>query len=498
VKRYLLSVIVAAACVAVPAAQQAMPPAQGNPAKAAGTILKGKAPVSKEILKVSLPKSQEADLSNGVHLIVIEDHRAPQVFFQMIIEGAGGYFDPPAVPGLATFTASLMRQGTTTRTSEQISEQMDRLAASVGVGAGLSSASATVTGNGLTTNLDTVLALMADVMLNPSFPQTEIDLYKSRSRANFMSQRTQPGFLAQERLSKAIFGEHPSSRVSPTPAALDALTRDALVEFHKTHYVPDRAVLAVAGDITLAQAKEKAEAVFGGWKKAGASMAAQQAPMAPSHPTIAFVARPNSVQTSLRVGTLAIERTSPDYDALSVANRVLGGGPTGRLFEHLREQKGYTYGAGSGFSGTRIPGAWSASTDVRSEVTDAALTDLLDEIRQMRDVPVPDKELADTKKALIAGFALSLESPNAILGNYIDRYLYKLPADYWDTYPARIEAITSADIQRVARKYWAADRLQIVAVGDAAKVEPALKKLGDYEVFDAEGKSVRRTGSSIQ
>jgi len=498
VKRYLLSVIAAAACVAVPAAQQAMPPAQGNPAKAAGTILKGKAPVSKEILKVSLPKSQEADLSNGVHLIVIEDHRAPQVFFQMIVEGAGGYYDPPAVPGLATFTASLMRQGTTTKTSEQISEQLDRLAANVGVGAGLSSASATVTGSGLTTNLDTVLALMADVMLNPSFPQTEIDLYKSRSRANFMSQRTQPGFLAQERLSKAIFGEHPSARVSPTPAALDALTRDALVEFHKAHYVPDRAILAVAGDITLAQAKEKAEAVFGGWKKAGASMVAQQAPMAPSHPTIAFVARPNSVQTSLRVGTLSIERTSPDYDALSVANRVLGGGPTGRLFEHLREQKGYTYGAGSGFSGTRIPGAWSASTDVRSEVTDAALTDLLDEIRQMRDVPVPDKELADTKKALIAGFALSLESPNAILGNYIDRYLYKLPADYWDTYPARIEAITAADIQRVARKYWAADRLQIVAVGDAAMVEPALKKLGDYEVFDAEGKSVRRTGSSIQ
>lgn len=497
-KRYFLAFAVAAAVVAVPAAQQAMPPTQGNPAKAPGTILKGKAPVSKEILKVSLPKSQETDLSNGVHLIVIEDHRAPQVNFQMIVEGAGGYYDPAALPGLATFTAALMRQGTTSKTSEQISEQLDRMAAGVGVGAGLSSAAATVSGNGLTTNLDTVLALMADVLMNPSFPQSEIDLYKSRTRANLMSQRTQPGFLAQERLSKAIFGDHPSSRVSPTPAALDALTRDALVGFHKAHYVPDRAVLAVAGDVTLAQAKEKAEAAFGGWKKAGATIAAQDAPPSPSRATIAFVARPNSVQTSLRVGTLSIERTSPDYDALSVANRVLGGGPTGRLFEHLREQKDYTYGAYSNFSGTRIPGSWSASTDVRSEVTDAALTDLLDEIRQMRDVPVSDKELADTKRALIAGFALSLESPNAILANYIDRYLYKLPADYWDTYPARIEAITAAEIQRVARKYWAADRLQIVAVGDAAKVEPALKKLGEYEVFDAEGKSVRRSGSSIQ
>ena len=132
-----------------------------------------------------------------------------------------------------------------------------------------------------------------------------------------------------------------------------------------------------------------------------------------------------------------------------------------------------------------------ASTDVRSEVTDPALTDLMDEIRQMRDMPVPEKELADTKKALIAGFALSLESPNAILQNYQDRYIYKLPADYWDTYPARIEAVTAADIQRVAKKYWAPDRLQIVAVGDRAKVEPALKKLGTVQVYDADGKPIQ-------
>ena len=175
---------------------------------------------------------------------------------------------------------------------------------------------------------------------------------------------------------------------------------------------------------------------------------------------------------------------------MTVANRILGGA-NGRLFEHLREQKGYTYGAGSGFNATRIPGSWTASTDVRSEVTDPALTDLLDEIRQMREVPVSDKELADTKKAIIAGFALSLENPNVILSDYIDRYIYHLPADYWDTYPARIEAITAADIQRVAKTYWAPERLQIVAVGDASKVEPALSKLGTVQKFDAEGKEIK-------
>jgi predicted Zn-dependent peptidase len=196
------------------------------------------------------------------------------------------------------------------------------------------------------------------------------------------------------------------------------------------------------------------------------------------------------VQTSLVVGTQGIERTSPDYDALTVANRVIGG-PYARLFNHLREKKGYTYGAASAFTSGRYRGSWSATTDVRTEVTDPALTDLLDEIRQMRETPVPDEELSNIKRAIVAGFARSLENPSAILNSYIDSYLYKLPADYWDTYPARIDAITAADVQRVAKKYWAADRLQVVAVGDAEKIEPALKKLGTVQAFDAEGKPVK-------
>src|SRR4029079_15900464 len=136
-------------------------------------------------------------------------------------------------------------------------------------------------------------------------------------------------------------------------------------------------------------------------------------------------------------------------------------------------------------------GSWNASTDVRTEVTDPAVTDLMDEIPQMRDTPVPDKELGDMRRAIVAGFARSLESPGALLQNYIDSYIYKLPADYWDTYPDRIEAITAADVQRVAKKYWAPDRLQIVAVGDASKVEPALKKLGTVQTYDAEGKLIK-------
>jgi zinc protease len=327
--------------------------------------------------------------------------------------------------------------------------------------------------------------------VHPAFSQAEIDRYKARTRGNLMQQRSSPGFLAQERFQRVVYGSHPASRISATPASLDALTRDALVAFHQAHYVPDRAVMAIAGDITLPVAKQKLESALGGWKKSGKEIVPTADPSALSEPSVSLILRPASVQTSLVVGTQSIERTNPDYEALTVANRILGNVPAGRLFEHLREQKGYTYNASSTFSAGRFRGSWSASTDVRTEVTDPALTDLLTEIRQMRDTEVPAAELSNIKRNIIAGFARSLESPTAILNNYIDSFLYKLPADYWDKYPDRFDAITAADVQRVARKYWAADRLQIVAVGDAAKVEPALKKLGEVQTFDSEGKPVK-------
>jgi zinc protease len=452
--------------------------------------MKGRAPVNNEVLKITLPRPREADLSNGVHLMVLEDHRVPQVSFQLLIQGAGGYYDPPGLPGLAGFTASLMREGTTTRPSEKISQDLDRLAASVTVNAGLSSPFATVFGSGLTENLDTVLAMTADLLLNPAFPEEEISRYKARTRAQLLLQRSNPGFLAIEQFQRLIYGDHPAARAAATPAALDALTRDALVEFHRAHYLPDHAVLAVAGDITMADAQRRFETALSAWHKGSAPKPATADPAAPAGKSVLLVSRPGSVQTNLIVGTQAIERTNPDYDALIVANKVLGAGPASRLFMHLREQKGYTYGVGSGVSAQLYRGDWQASMAVRTEVTDPALTDLLDEIRQMREVVVPAKELGDARRSLVSSFALSLENPSAVLNNYVTLWIYKLPADYWDTYPQRIEAITAADVRRVAQKYFAPEHLQIVAVGDAAKVTPALKKLGEVKTYDADGKPI--------
>lgn len=450
-------------------------------------VLKGRAPVSNEILRVKLPKPAQVTLANGLQLMVLEDRRLPQITFQLLIPGAGGFYDPPDKIGLANYTAAMMREGTTTRTSPQISEALDKLAAGIGVTAGLSSTQAIVSGSSLTESFDELMTLTADVLLRPSFPAEEWERFKARTKPGFSQQRTNPGFLAQEMMNRIVYGPHPASRITSTAAMLDSMTPTMLAEFHRSHFVPDHALMAFAGDISLADARRLVESTLGEWKKAEAT-----APAKPADPPglgprrIALITRPGSVQTSLLVGSQSLTRTDPDYVPLTVANRVIGG-TMGRLFRHLREEKGYTYGIGSAFSAPLHRGSWNASTSVRTEVTEPALRDLLDEIAQLANTPVPAAELADAKRALVASFALSLENASQVLGYYIDSWQYNLPADYWDTYPSRIDAVTIAQTQAAAKKYLDAGRLQIVAVGDAS-IAPILRTYGEVEVYDSDGR----------
>ena len=468
----------------------AQAPAQTPQPSTTQMVLKGKAPVSNDVLKVTLPRPQEVDLANGLHLMVLEDHRLPQITFNLIIRGAGGYYDPTDKIGLASYTASLLREGTKTRTSPQISESLETAAATLTVSSGLSGPTASIFGSSLTEDFSKLIDLTADVLLNPLFDPAEWERFKTRTKAGLIQQRTNPGFLASETFNRVVFGSHPASRVSPTAANLDAITPDALADFHHTHYVPDHAAIAFAGDISLADARKIVESRLGGWKKAGTPNPSVTDPPQIGAPKVYLIGRPGSVQTTLYVGTQSMTRTDPDYAALTVVNRVLGG-TMGRLFRHLREEKGYTYGIGSGFSATLYRGSWTSSTSVRTEVTEPALNDLLAEIGDLRDKPVPNNELADAKRAIVGSFARDLESPQQVLGYYIDNWLYGLPANYWDTYPARIMAVTAAEAQSAAVKYWGPARLQIVAVGDATKITDILRKKGPLEIYDADGNPMK-------
>ena len=477
-----------AALSAAMVAAQGPPPAQPAPSTTK-MVLKGKAPVSTDILRVKLPRPAEADLPNGLHLMVLEDRRLPQVTFQIMIPGAGGYFDPEGQIGLASYTAQLMREGTKTKSSMQISEALETMAATLTVNTGFAGPQTFIVGSSLTEDLNKLFDLTADVLLNPAFSTEEWDRLKARTKAGLQQQRSNPGFLASETFNRVVYGSHPASRVSTTAAMLDAITPASMQEFHKTRYVPDHAIIAIAGDMSLAEARKLVETKLGAWKKAGTPKPRVEDPPPSTEGRVSLIARPGSVQTTLFVGTQSMTRTDPDYIALTVANRVLGGG-MGRLFRHLREEKGYTYGIGSGFSATQHRGAWSASTNVRTEVTEPALTDLLAEIAEMREKPVPAAELQDSKRAIVAGFALSLENPQQVLSYYLDSWQYGLPADYWDTYPAKVMAISAEQAQAAARKYLDPGRLQIVAVGDAGKITEILKKKGSIEVFDADGKKI--------
>lgn len=463
------------------------------PQSTKGAVVKGRAPVNKNVLQVKLPKAEETTLANGLRVVLLRDSKVPTFSAQMVVL-SGGLADKSDYRGLASFTAALLREGTTKRSSKDIAEQVDSLGATLNSNSGFSSMTSTVSTSGLVENLDQTLDLFADVIRNPSFPADEVEKYKTRSLAQLQFQRSNPQFLAQERFSRAIYGDHPAAIISPPVESLKKLSSKDLAAFHSTYYRPNNAILAIVGDVTLKELLPKIEKAFGDWQKADVPATAIPAAPEQAASRILLIDRPGSVQTVLQLGTLGIERTSPDYFSILLADKILGGGPAARLFLNLREDKGYTYGAYSNFGGSRFRGTWASGSEVRTDVTEGAMKEFMFELKRLRDEKVSTEELENAKRAIVGSFALSLEQPQSLLQNIITQKLYDLPADYWDTYPLKVAAITVDDIQKVAQKYIDLDHIQIVAVGDAAKAKDVLAKYGKVEVYDADGKVVSSSG----
>lgn len=463
-------------------AQAPTAPAPAAPAGAStkGVELKGKVPVNPQTLRVQLPKPQEAVLKNGLRVSLLEDHKLPTFSMQLYFNG-GGLADPADKRGVAMVTASQLREGTKQRSSREIAEQLATLGAALSSTAGPASGESVVVLTGLSDNIEQTLAIVSDVIRNPTFPASELDKFRARFLAQLQLQRANPGFQAQEQFMRAIYGEHPGALVVPSEAVIKALTSADLAAFHAARYRPNNAFLVAHGDITLKELVARLERHFGDWERADLNKVSLPAPKGPEKARILLVDRPGSVQTSLWIGSLGIERNSDDYFAMLVMNHILGGGPASRLFMNLREDKGYTYGVYSSFTGTTFPGVVVASTDVRTAVTEGAMHELDYELQRIANEPVTERELTNARRALIGRFALSLDSPSSLMGNLATQKIYNLPADYWDTYPQRVEAITPADIQRVAKKYYSRGQLQIVAVGDAKQLAKVLEKYGAVE-----------------
>src|ERR1044071_9962879 len=379
-------------------AQERTSPQQDPGQSRKATVLKNRAPVNKDLLKVKLPKAKEATLKNGLRVLVLENHRVPLVSMQMVIM-SGGLSDPADQRGLASFTAALLREGTGKRSSKEISEQIDSLGASLAASASLSSFTSTVTASGLVENLDQLMDIFADVVRNPKFPTDEVERYKSRTLASLQFLRSNPSYLAQERFNRAIYGNHPAALVAPPPESLKRTTTADLAKFHSTYYRPNNAMLTIVGDVKLKDVLAKIERAFGDWQKGDVTPVEIPTVQAQPDARIYLIDRPGSVQTVLQIGNLGIRRNDPDYFPLLVMNKVVGGDAASRLFLNLREDHGYTYGAYSSFVSSKFPGTWLANSSVRTEVTEGAMREFMYELKRIRSVAVEPTEVEYAKRA---------------------------------------------------------------------------------------------------
>ncbi len=465
-------------------AQSASAPKSQTSQPSVGAVLLNRAPVNQETLRIKHPRGQEFMLPNGLRVILLERHELPTFSMQMIIETGGGLSDASDHRGLSQMTVSLLREGSARRTSKEISEQLDTLGASFSTEANLQSAYAGITASGLVENLDQTLDIFADVIRHPKFPPDELEKLKTRTIASQKSQRANPFVLGVERILRAVYSDHPGGFFDAPVKAIARTTQTDLQRFHALHYKPNNSILLFMGDVTLSEVKTKIERAFGDWQRG--QLPEIKIPPAPAQDVarIHLVSRPGSEQTFLGFGGLGIEFNDSDYFALLLMNNILGGVGASRLYLNLREEKGYTYSVSSFFNLPKYRGYWFASAAVRTEVTDGAMREFMYELKRIRDEKVTQAELENARRSIIGRFALELERPNDLLKNIAYQKLFNLPANYWDTYAQKVSAVTAEDVQRAAQKYIDLERMQIVAVGDAAKIREALAKYGTVEIYE--------------
>jgi zinc protease len=442
-----------------------------------------KPPETAALPSFKLPPVFETALPNGLRVVLVEDRRFPLTTLRLAVE-AGSKFDPADSPGLSEAVATLLTEGTQARSQRQIAEQLAEIGGALKASSG--SDGLTVMGSALAENLPKLLDLLADVSLNASFPDDEVKLYQAKRTQELLAERSEASFWADEKIAAAVYGSHPYSRINPTPESIAKLNRDVLARFRDTHLAPNNAVLILLGAIpSRDETLRLIKARFGGWQKQ--ELPARPAPEFPaSRRTVTLVDRPGSVQADIRVGRLAVDRISPDYFPLYVANAILGGGASSRMFTNIREKQGFAYDAHSSLQPRKNAGLFTAVTQVRNEVVGPALQAVQAELENLSKQPVPAAELADVKNYISGNFVMGLETQSGLATQLSNMKLLGLPDNYLETYTARVRSVEPSQIQSVAAKYLAPDNASIVVVGDASQIGKTLEKLGKVTLQKAE------------
>ncbi len=439
--------------------------------------------------KASFPDFQEATLSNGLKVFVVENHREPTITFRLLFKS--GDTSDGDKPGLSDAVAALLNKGTARRTALQFAQETDFIGASVEAGSGPDSLA--VSASGLTKDLPKLLDLFTDATLHPAFPADELAKHLRKTISSLAQQKQTPSSLASRLRGKLIYGATNPYGAYPTEQSLGGIGREDVARSHTARFTPDNATLAVVGDVRAADILPLLEKAFVDWKpatalvdKAGkpAELPAMAEP--PKGLRIHLVDRTGSVQSNVLVSCRGVARNNPDAPEIGVMNSILGGGFSGRLFQNLREAHGYTYGSSSGFVMNRAGGLFSASAEIRNAVTVPAIQEILNEIRRIRSEDVPAPELAMQRQYLAGNYLLSLESPATTAERVQAIDLYGLPADYFKNYARRVAGVSAERVKELARKYIDVDDATIVVVGEAKDVKDALAKLGPVTVYDTD------------
>ena len=476
--------------VATPKAEQKDPSKNNGETVNADAEWRKNAPKPGPAGALHLPVPEKFKLSNGLTVLYSERSGLPLVAANLVLH-AGSGVNPVDRPGLASMTARMLQQGTTTRSALQIADRAADLGATLNSGAGTDTTG--VSTRSLSRNFPDALELLADVALHPSFPQAEIERVRSERLTGIVQEKDEPFALAMRVLTSALYGPRHTYGYpdSGTTESIKAISRDDVEHFWQQNYFPDDAALVVTGNIKLASLTPLLERRFGAWK------AGRPAPPALGSPEttdakLILVDRPGAPQTTLVCFSMGLPRSTPDYVPAEVMNTDLGGLFSSRINMNLREAHGYTYGAGSAFVYHRAPGPFLVFSDVRTDVTAPATTEIFNELKRMRDTQMTPAELLLSKDSIARSLPGRFERGTEAAGTFAELFTYDLPLDYFSALPDRINAVTIEQTQAMAKKYIQPEKTIVLAVGDRAKIEEDIKKLnlGKVEIRDTDGKVV--------
>src|SRR5579863_7671991 len=436
--------------------------------------------------QVTWPKRTRARLDNGLEVVLAESHTIPKFHGELFLRSGNAAVQ--RAPGLAEMTSTVVRTGTAKRTSRQLEEDLRRLGADLSSHAGADNSA--IGFAGLSELAEPLLQLVNELAREAAFPEPEFERERRQKLEEVKLDRTQPGFLAGERLRKVLFGAHPYAQVAPTEEQVAAYKRDDLLSIYRDFYTPENALLLMVGDFDSAAMLQTIEKVFGAWsgKKPVAPPAPE--PAKPRGRRVHLVHVPGAVQAQILAGCHAITRKHPDWIKLGLTNSLYGGAFNSRLVMNIREDKGYTYSPRSGVTPLREYGYFSISAAVRNDVVAASLTEIFYELDKLRSVPVPEAELADAQNYLTGVFSMGLATQEGLLGQLTTVELHELPQDYLETYREKVRALKPTDLQDAARKYFDSANMQVVVVGDREQVQEQAALFGELEIYDAQGKNL--------